>query len=260
MRHYLIIVEGAHDIALIEKILRLNGVREKINSKDKLPDIWKKIIPGEYPFDGDKLDRITPIPSFLKNEELSVAIKNAGSDSEILKVLYQTIKLMDIKDALQLRGIFLLCDADAKTAEEKREGLLSEEIESQECQIEKDFTQVILYKRHKVPLFTFIFPDNDRKGNLENLLLDTASIVYPDLLELAEDYVQKAAELPTCNLKRDQDKNKAKVGCITNAMKPGKANQVSIADNDWVSEVTLEKCEALGKLSVKLTEMIQKYT
>lgn len=49
MRHYLIIVEGAHDIALIEKILRLNGVREKINSKDKLPDIWKKIIPGEYP-------------------------------------------------------------------------------------------------------------------------------------------------------------------------------------------------------------------
>lgn len=67
------------------------------------------------------------IPSFLKNEELSVAIKNAGSDSEILRVLYQTIKLMDIKDALQLSGIFLLCDADAKTAEEKRDGRLNEE-------------------------------------------------------------------------------------------------------------------------------------
>ena len=35
MRHYLIIVEGAHDIALIEKILRVNGVKEKISSKDK---------------------------------------------------------------------------------------------------------------------------------------------------------------------------------------------------------------------------------
>ena len=258
MRHYLIIVEGAHDIALIEKILRVNGVKEKISSKDKLPDIWKKIIPGEYPFDGDKLDRITPIPSFLKNEELSVAIKNAGSDSEILRVLYQTIKLMDIKDALQLSGIFLLCDADAKTAEEKREGMLNENIESQECQLEKDSMQVIVYGKHKVPLFSFIFPDNEKKGNLENLLLDAASVVYPELWELAECYVQKAAELPMCNLKREQDRNKAKVGCITNAMKPGKANQVSIADNDCVSKVTLEKCEALRKLSAKLTEMIQR--
>lgn len=66
MRHYLIIVEGAHDIALIEKILRVNGVKEKISSKDKLPDIWKKIIPGEYPFDGDKLDRITPDTKFFE--------------------------------------------------------------------------------------------------------------------------------------------------------------------------------------------------
>lgn len=33
MRNYLIIVEGAHDIALLEKLLRLNGVDEKINNK-----------------------------------------------------------------------------------------------------------------------------------------------------------------------------------------------------------------------------------
>ena len=32
-------------------------------------------------------------------------------------------------------------------------------------------------------------------------------------------------------------------------MKPGKANQVSIADDDWVSEATLRECEMLKRLN-----------
>ena len=67
MRNYLIIVEGAHDIALFEKVLRINGVDRKITNENDLPDVWKHTIPSRYPFNGDTLDRITPIPSFLKN-------------------------------------------------------------------------------------------------------------------------------------------------------------------------------------------------
>lgn len=33
MRNYLIIVEGAHDIAVIEKLLRLNGVKKRLLRK-----------------------------------------------------------------------------------------------------------------------------------------------------------------------------------------------------------------------------------
>lgn len=54
---------------------------------------------------------------------------------------------------------------------------------------------------------------------------------------------------------REQDKNKAIVGCITNVMKPGKANQVSIADNDWVSERTIEESEILRRLNQEITKM-----
>ena len=46
MRNYLIIVEGAHDIALLEKLLQLNGVDEKIRNENSLPEVWKHTIPS----------------------------------------------------------------------------------------------------------------------------------------------------------------------------------------------------------------------
>lgn len=44
MRNYLIVVEGAHDIALLEKILRLNGINEKVNNENELPEVWRHTI------------------------------------------------------------------------------------------------------------------------------------------------------------------------------------------------------------------------
>ena len=74
MRNYLIIVEGAHDIAVLEKILFLNGITDRINKEDDLPEVWKHVIPTRYPFIQNRLDRITPIPSFVRNDNTSVAI------------------------------------------------------------------------------------------------------------------------------------------------------------------------------------------
>ena len=91
---------------------------------------------------------------------------------------------------------------------------------------------------------------------MENLLLQTAENAYPELYSLATEYVQKASEFQT-KLKKEQNAKKAKVGCIANAMKPGKANQVSIADDEWISEKTLKECSMLIKLNEALKEMIK---
>ena len=72
MRNYLIIVEGAHDIAVIQKLLRINGVDKIVHSERELPPVWNCASPDRYPFHGDRLERISPIPSFVKNEEISV--------------------------------------------------------------------------------------------------------------------------------------------------------------------------------------------
>lgn len=194
----------AHDIAVIQKLLKLNGVTENIGNEADLPQVWKHTIPTRFPFSEDRLDRITPIPSFVKNSEVSVAIKNACSDTEI--------------------------SLDKETME-------------------------LDVKIKRIPLYTFVFPDNENEGNLENLLLQTAESVYPELFALASKYIEEASAYQK-KLKKDQNAKKAKVGCIANVMKPGKANQVSIADDDWISEKTLKECSMLAKLNEVLKTMI----
>lgn len=254
MRNYLIIVEGAHDIALIEKLLRLNGIGEKIGNEKALPEVWKHMIPARYPFNADRLERITPIPSFVKNSDVSVAIKNANSDKEIMSVLRQTLQLMKFEELDQISAIMLVCDADRMEGDEKRRKLLADRDEDADFSLDVESMKLNVGIK-EIPLHTFVFPDNSSKGNLENLLLQTAEVEYPELLELATEYVEKASNIQD-SLKKEQNAKKAKVGCIANAMKPGKANQVSIADDNWVSERTIRECSMLRTLNMTLQEMI----
>lgn len=256
MKNYLIMVEGAHDIAVLEKILRFRGVKGKINNIGELPEVWKHTIPAKFPFKEGRLDRITPIPSFLYNQNMTVAIKNADGDKEIMPVLQQIIDTMMLGEKDQLDGVMLICDADNKTAEEKKSKLLSDYSEKSDFKIIVKTETVYLDIGIKtIPVSLFVFPDDEKTGNLENLLLEAAQVAYPELLELAEKFVEEASEIQK-KLKKDQNAKKAKVGCITNAMKPGKANQVSIADDDWVSEATLRKCKMLKRLDEAVGKFI----
>lgn len=255
MKNYLIIVEGAHDIAVIERVLFLNGINEHINAEEELPAVWKHVIPARYPFADNRLDRITPIPSFVRNEEVSVAIKNAGSDKAIISTLQQMIHVMQISDIAQINGIMLVCDADSMEASDKRKTILSMWIDAYDLTLDKIGMQLGTQVGN-IPLYMFVFPDDNNSGNLENLLLETAAVSYPDLLSLASEYINNAKSFSK-NLGREQDVKKATIGCIANTMKPGKANQVSIADNEWVTEETLKKCAMLAKLDAAVKNMIK---
>lgn len=171
-----------------------------------------------------------------------------------MNVLRQTFQLMEIKEIVQIDAVMLICDADNKSAEEKKKGLLALREEADNFSL-NETTMELDVKVKKIPVHTFVFPDNVHSGNLENLLLETAENVYPELLEWASEYVEKASHIQK-SLKREQDVKKAKIGCIANVMKPGKANQVSIADDDWVSENTLKSCKMLQALDRKLKDMI----
>ena len=41
----------------------------------------QRLIPTRYPFDGENLDRIAQQPTFMGNEDVSVAIKAARSNA-----------------------------------------------------------------------------------------------------------------------------------------------------------------------------------
>ncbi|MCP4671558.1 MAG: hypothetical protein GY857_09650 [Desulfobacula sp.] len=55
--------------------------------------------------------------------------------------------------------------------------------------------------------------------------------------------------------KKPSGKNKATIGCIGNILRPGKAIQVSIQDNDWISNETLA-FEEIRHLDIFLTDLL----
>ncbi|RCW53431.1 hypothetical protein [Halanaerobium sp. ST460_2HS_T2] len=91
MRHYYFVVEGAHDVAAIGKLLKKKDLKE-LRDQNLISEVWiNNLIPEKFPFKEDKLDRITPIPSFYQSENVSVAIHVAGGDSKIANTLDLTL-------------------------------------------------------------------------------------------------------------------------------------------------------------------------
>lgn len=258
MRYYLFVVEGAHDIAIIEKNLKLLGVNTAIKRYEDLHSLWKKFIPDKFPFKEDNLDRITPIPSFFENSEVSIAIKSAGGDEELFPTLIEMLEVLDMEELDKIEAVMVVLDADTKGPRVKVENLINKSTSSEDIKIMMDnegrmWIQTIV---KNIELQTYAFPNNDGNGNLEDLLVEIAGYAYPDLLTDAVAYVSDVDEKYK-KVKNSSGKNKAIIGCITNILKPGKANQVSISDNDWISNLTINECKNVEKLHLQIKSFLR---
>ena len=250
MKNYLFIVEGPHDIAAISKYLKLHDYK-MIQLKEKVPSYWKDLIPKSYPLpDGDILKRV-PVPTFFKSKsnDKTIAIYSAGSDNKIVPATNTTLTLLNLKDdALkELRTVGIFCDADDKLAKERYTNLMLEfekdlDIEFKSIIQNHSFGEVTQNQGHKFGVY--IFPDNSNQGVLEDLLLEGAQSNYLEVMNYAKDYANQIESenldyIKTNNL-IGSERKKMLVGVIANALKPGKANQVSIQDNHWINHNTLE--------------------
>jgi hypothetical protein len=242
MKHFLLITEGAHDLAALSRILKALGISNEIKKKSNLSSVWHKLIPTKFPFTEDCLDRITPVPSFYENEEYSIAIKVAGSDTRIFPVLDEVLDAMALEELNAINGIILFCDADDKKCKDQVSRIFkqTEQNNSLSIDINSFLTEnVVIIKGRSIKTCIYTFPNNADCGTLEKVLLEGASIVYKDLYELSSKYVLDVGQTYKKKWGRSCE-NKVLVGCIANVLKPGKANQVSINDNDWICQETID--------------------
>ncbi|EGQ27034.1 hypothetical protein HMPREF9372_0956 [Sporosarcina newyorkensis 2681] len=93
----------------------------------------------------------------------------------------------------------------------------------------------------------FVFPNNEESGTLELLLLEGGELVYADLLVGARSYLEDVSEIHKRNW-TVSDADKVLFGVAANVLKPGKANQVSIQDNQWISDQTIESTSQIRLL------------
>jgi hypothetical protein len=239
------VVEGPHDVEVIGRMLKRRGLA-RVNSFDALEEYWHPLVPRIFPFGGD-LNRRVPVPVFFASGDSTVAVHSAGGVTSIGDVAQASLAALDTPpDAL---GVVLDADRQNPAAVWKRvvATLPVSSAGSQPGDISGNAPRAGV----------FVFPDNQALGTVEDVLLDCAEQAYPTLLKGAKAFVDQISPADATifiNARERQDfakpagKSKAIVGCIASVLRPGKAVQVSIQDNQWLQNKSALALPAVVKL------------
>lgn len=237
MRQYgYLVVEGPHDIDFCARLLSTYQLRRVQLLSDLDPEL-RELVPRSFPHGGDLLKRV-PVPLFLQNEQHVIAIHSAIGDSRLVQTLEETLSTMD---HTLFSGLGLMLDADDSQTAGQRFQRLCTALKALDA-LKKLALPEQAGKVCEGPprLGIFVLPDNISQGTLENLLLESATTQYPDLLPAAERYVDDALQkalIPKTHrdeINKPAGRNKAVIGAMAALFKPGKAIQTSIQDHDWV--------------------------
>ena len=237
LEYVLLVVEGPHDVAFVGRILRLFEGFHRIQLERDLAPFWSALVPRAYPPDGDLLKRV-PVPSFFQSETHSVAVRSAIGDSKLAIGL--AADLLTLGQASGLGAVGLIIDSD-DAAPLDRHAVLATEIRRK-----ADFT---LPEKPGLVMGSprrgcFVLPNNKGSGNLETVLFGCAEQVYPALFKHARAYVRQCefegSSVANCEaFQNEPARQKAVVSAISSILKPCKAIQTSIEDNDWISTATM---------------------
>jgi hypothetical protein len=236
VEYVLLVVEGPHDVAFVGRILRKLEGFQRIQRESDLDSFWSALVPRAYPPDGDLLKRV-PVPSFFRSPEKSVAVRPVVGDSKIAVGLAADLATLGQADDLAAVGLVL--DSDASAPSERHESLVGGIRKKAGFDL-PDTPGVVMGKPRRG---VFILPNNQDPGTLESVLVECAESAYPNVLNHARAYVAQCegdsdfAKL--CEAFQNESyRRKALVGAIANVLKPCKAVQTSIEDNDWISPAT----------------------
>lgn len=189
-------------------------------------------------------------PACLVNDSYCVVIEHvSGNRSQFGRTLVGTGSMLD--GGLQaLAAVALLPDADlssiasfASAQEALRKANLAVP--------EKPAMVTVGPPRTGV----FVLPDCNGNGGLEDLLIDCAAAVYPDLLAVARTFIGSVAidstaytAEDTVEMRTPQGPLKAIVGSMASVLQPGSTIQVSVQRNRWVSPPSMRTAR-LGALT-----------
>lgn len=227
-----LVVEGPHDVEFAYRLLSPFGFKRVRFEKD-LDSFFASLIPRNYPPDGDLQKRMS-IPLFLQNDTHAIAIHSAIGDSRLVGTVEENASLIDLR---QVTGIGILLDSDKQISAQKRYAAIKQDLANIQLVLEE---QPGLITQSSPRLGAFVLPDNLAHGTLEDLLLESANLIYPELLAEAKSYVDRASngndliDKDLEDFKKPAGRNKAVIGAMANILRPGKAVQTSIQDNRWL--------------------------
>ena len=241
MSHYLFVVEGIHDVAIISKILMLMEFKE-VDRDDQILKPMDKLIIRNFPFYKNSLNVFNKIPTFYKKEDTQVCIINAAGETKLLKVLNSVLKKLEFDEMELIDKVEKIVDIVERGFEGKKNKIdrfSREEILNQTLKIieVEDFT---------IPFEFYVFPNNKDSGRLENILLETINQVDSELLYNVEEFLKNIPNEYKQEWSVENSKyEKTKIACVGSVLNPGVANGVHIRDSHWISKETINNSQAL---------------
>jgi hypothetical protein len=249
MDYFLVVVEGAHDAALVGKLLAERGFT-KVRQVGQIDPIWAPLIPKVFPAQG-QLEHVVKYPDMYTSVTLaqSVAVAAAGGFSQLLPELQASLDILAIAD---LKGIAILGDADGAPALDRFRQVGTALNSLNQRGVTNSIpgfplalpTVTGMFAAGPPRLGVFILPDNVRTGTLETLLLECAVTSYAAYHQSAGDFVAQvdrvvapgAPELRA--LRRANGREKAVAGAIGNVLFPGSNLSVAIERGSWLHPLT----------------------
>ena len=250
-----LLTEGAQDIAFLIKLLKYQGIKQ-IEKRSKVDSFWDELIPKTFPYN-DELNRQVPVPKFLEDNGLSIALQGAVGDTQLVNTIQEDLALIQQE---QLFGIGIILDADDREPQERFDRIKTE---LEKLQLGLDIaSNPGIITQSEVKLGIFVLPDNQCKGTLENILIECGEHNYQQLIELSREYISKIddSKLKSSDLKeirKPAGKNKAIIGGVSNILKPGRTLQVSLQDNDWIDNrtVNLDKIKLVREFLCQILDV-----
>lgn len=242
MKYCYIVAEGPHDVEFLAKFIKKLFGLSRIKERSLVDSFWDELIPKTFPVDDDLLKRV-PVPLFIQNDQYSIALHSAIGIEKIVKTLEESLSVIDES---KLFSIAVILDADDQENPLQRFQGLTQKLSHKLNSINLQFLQLGQVISITNPRFgVFIIPDNHNPGTLETILIECAEVNYPDLLKSARSYIDNfdKSQLEKSDLKefnKPTGKIKAIISTISSILKPRKAIQVSIQDNRWIDQNTLQ--------------------
>jgi hypothetical protein len=229
-------VEGPHDAELVAALLRPLGLK-RVRMEAELDPYWKRLVPKSYPYNGDLLARV-PVPLFLAGVGRSVAVHAANGVSELIRRTQASLSLVDGERP----AVAVILDADSEESPAVRFEALAKGLRDLSLSV-PDRAGTVSTEAPRCGVF--VLPDNASPGTLEVLMEECGHVQYPQLAKLATDYVDGVdrARLGKEDLKdftKPAGRQKAIVASIATILRPAKALQVSLQDNEWLRGRALE--------------------
>ncbi len=252
IKYVLLATEGPHDQAAVGKFLKLSGLKdfnEEFGGESQFLDpFWTGFIPT-YP-KGGKLYVRMDMPSIFTSSTHSVAVYQ-GNGSDLTKKL-KAIMTAYPRYAQDIHAFGLIVDADTK-----QPGQIAEKYAQNLRPIFpaiSDVPGVITAGTPRTGIY--VLPDNKQSGVLDTVLVNCSSVVYPELKVGAEQFIKSLSVSDTSHWKPFDDQ-KAAVASIVSVLKPGMANTPSIAQDNWISEQTVNDIAEVALLKQFIENLLE---